>query len=104
MRTPDTPHRSIAGLLVALVVAALPAAALAHAGGHVLGTLTAFDAKHLEVKTREGTTVSVPLTDKTRYFVGEAPGAAADLAVGSRVVVHLDTDKTAVEVHLPPKK
>ena len=97
-----SPKRLLPALLVTLLL--LPAAALAHGGGHVMGTIAGFDAKHLEVLTQDGKTQSIALTDATRYFVGEQPGTVADLAKGLRVVVHLAMDKTAMEVHLPAKK
>jgi len=87
--------------LVALFCLILPALAVAHGAGHVMGTITAFDKDHLEVKTTEGKAVSVKLTNETKYFRGSEKASAADLAVGMRAMVHLATDKSAAEVHLP---
>lgn len=87
----------------ALILLLAPAL-LAHGAGHVMGTIAAFGATHVEVATADGKTQSIPLNAATKYFVGDQPGSAADLAKGLRVVVHLATDKSAAEVHLPGKK
>ncbi|MGE5232855.1 MAG: hypothetical protein ACM3OB_02000 [Acidobacteriota bacterium] len=97
-----SPQRMLLASLT--IVLLLSAAALAHGAGHVMGTIAAFDAKHLEVVTQDGKTQAIALTEATKYFVGDRPGSAADLAKGLRVVVHLAMDKTAMEVHLPAKK
>jgi hypothetical protein len=88
-------------LLSALLLALVPALAAAHAGGHVMGTIAAFDRDHIELTTRDGRRVSVKLAKETQYFRGEAPAAAADLAVGLRCTIHLAADGSAAEVHLP---
>ena len=57
-----------------------------HGGNdHVMGTVTAIDANHLEVKTPEGAVVSVMLTGKTEYFSKNNPPTAKP-RVGDRVV------------------
>ena len=79
--------------------------ALAHGGHpHVMGTVAAIAADHLEVKTKDGKTVSVPLTRDTKYLRGDQPAAPADVRTGERVVVHLGAQGTAAEVHLGAAK
>lgn len=83
--------RSFVVALSLLAVLALPAAVLAHEGhAHkVMGAVTVSDAKHLEVKTAEGKTVSVLVNKETKYLKGTAAAAAADVEVGARVVVEV---------------
>lgn len=87
-------------VLGALVVLAAPAPLLAHGKGHVMGTVSAVDATHIEVKTKDGKTVSVTLTDKTKYKRGETAAANGDVKPGMRVSVHLAEDGSAGEVRL----
>ncbi|HEY2739367.1 MAG TPA: hypothetical protein VGK45_13250 [Thermoanaerobaculia bacterium] len=89
-------------VLTTLLILLVSVLAFAHGGHpHVLGTVTALTADHIEVKTKEGKTVSVPLTKTTKFLQGDQPATAADAKVGSRVVVHLGEGGAAVEVHLP---
>jgi hypothetical protein len=83
------------------ILLVLPAAALAHGHGHVLGTILTVHPDHLDVKTKDGKSVSVPLAKSTRYFRGNAKATASDVKAGSRVVVHLAADGSAAEVRLP---
>lgn len=92
---------------IALSMAAFLAAAgplLAHGGyTHVVGTVAAMDASHVEVKTRSGKTVSVKLSDATKYTKGSAAAAASDMQVGQRVAVeakHKDGGLEAAQVKL----
>jgi len=86
---------------LALLLLLVPTLAAAHGGGHAMGTITAFDADHIELKTQDGKNVSVKLGAETKYFRGSDKASAADLAVGLRCMVHLAADKSAAEVHLP---
>jgi len=77
---------------------------LAHGGfTHVMGTVTAMDATHVEVKTRTGKVVSVKLTEATKFVKSGKAAAASDMQVGERVAVeakgHGD-DLEAAEVRL----
>lgn len=76
---------------VALVLAAVVALAgplLAHGNyTHVMGTVTAMDASHVEVKTKAGKVVSVKLTDATKFTKAGAASTAKDMQVGQRVSV-----------------
>jgi hypothetical protein len=78
--------------------------ALAHEHGHVMGTIKGVTADHVEVTTKDGKTVSVPLTTATKYFKGGQKAAQADVKVGGRVVVHLGASGAAEEVRLPSGK
>jgi hypothetical protein len=92
---------------VALALAlglALAAPLLAHGGyTHVMGTVTAMDATHVEVKTRPGKVVSVKLSDATKYVKSGKAAAASDMQVGERVMVEAKghgADLEAAEVRL----
>lgn len=74
-------------------------------GQHVLGTVTAIDAKHIEVKTPKGAVVSVNLTKQTRFKAKGNPNSVDPPSVGDRVVIEAMRDEkdkkllTATEVH-----
>ena len=92
------------GMLSLFVVLLSHTPAFAHGGGlHIMGTVTDLDAQHVVVKTKDGKTQSVQVTDQTTYRKGKAAATSADLKVGDRVVVHT-TGKgdplTAKEIHL----
>ena len=92
----------IAALLVAFLIA-LPV--FAHGDKvHVMGTVEKLSAESLTVKTLEGKSVEVKLTQKTAYLTSAGkPARFDDLAVGQRVVIHADprgTDLLAVTVKL----
>ena len=83
------------------ILLAVSTAALAHGHGHVMGTILTVHPDHLDVKTKDGKSVSVPLAKSTRYFRGNAKATASELKAGSRVVVHLAADGSAAEIRLP---
>ena len=63
-----------------------------HGGNqHVMGSVTAIDATHLDVKTPEGKTVSVMLTDKTTFASKNTPPTPRP-KVGDRVVIDVVKD------------
>ncbi|MDH4187668.1 MAG: DUF5666 domain-containing protein [Nitrospira sp.] len=71
-------------------------------GQHVLGTVTAIDATHLEVKTSKGQTVNVQINKQTRFKEKGNPKGTNMPEVGDRVVVEATkTNKAllATEVH-----
>src|SRR5262245_28075210 len=78
--------------------------ALAHGHGHVMGTVAAVSAGRIEVKTKDGKTVAVPLTAATKYFQGHQQATRSAVKIGERVVVHLGAKGEAVEVRLPAAK
>lgn len=94
-------------------LAFFPLAALAHEGhAHkVMGVVAAVDASHVEVKDKDGKTMSIVLDAKTKVVRGKAAAAASDIATGSRIVVTMMEEggvMKATEVRVPenpgPKK
>ena len=94
--------------LAALVVLTLSPATFAHGTGqHVLGTVVAIDAKHLQVKTQKGTTVDVQINKQTRFKEKDRPKSTNLPEVGDRVVIEAIKDEktlTATEVHFSSMK
>jgi hypothetical protein len=97
-------HRLIAALLCVII----PMAAMAHGTGqHVLGTVVAIDATHLEIKTTKGATVEVLINKSTRFKEKGNPKGTNTPAVGDRVVVDAmkeDKGLIATEVHFSSGK
>lgn len=91
---------AIAAAFFAAAILAMPMALLAHGHGHVQGTVNSVDAAKIDVKTEDGKSRQVKLTGRTKYVRGEAGAKIADIKPGERVVVHLDADGSALEVHL----
>lgn len=96
--------RKVLGSLFLAGAVLVPGILLAHEGHHhVMGTVTAVDATHVEVKTTDGKSSSIPLSAQTKYYKdskGKVTGAASDLKVGSRVVIDLAKDGSANEIRL----
>lgn len=95
-------------LILAFSFLFISTAAFAHGSGqHVLGTVTAIDEKHIEVKTPKGATVSVNLTTQTRFKEKGNPKSIEPPAVGDRVVIEATKENkilTATEVHYSAAK
>ena len=93
-------------ITVALLVAAIATAALAHAG-HIhnyLGTVKSADASHLVITTTESKVASFTLTPQTTYSREGKPAGRSDLRSGVRVAVHVAEDgKTVTSVKLGAK-
>jgi putative ribosome biogenesis GTPase RsgA len=71
-------------------------------GQHVLGTVTAIDATHIEVKTSKGRTVDVQVNKQTRFKEKGNPKGANLPVVGDRVVIEAtkeDKVLLATEIH-----
>ncbi|MSO83963.1 MAG: hypothetical protein EXQ53_11835 [Acidobacteria bacterium] len=78
--------------LLAIAAVALSArVAIAHDGHDhlIMGTVTARDATHLEVKTPSGEVLSIAVTDKTMTTRDKKKIAFTDVQVGRRVVVNI---------------
>lgn len=94
--------------IIALALCCVSTVTLAHGTGqHVLGTVTAIDQKHLEIKTQKGTTVDVQINKQTRFKEKSNPKGTSLPAVGDRVVVEAIKDNnvlTATEVHFSAAK
>jgi len=96
-------------LFLSLALMFISAAAFAHGTGqHVLGTVTAIDETHIEVKTPKGATVSVLLDKNTKYTAKRAPKLNEPPEVGDRVVIEATKDDKkgliATEVHYAAAK
>ncbi|MEO8190086.1 MAG: hypothetical protein ABI682_07065 [Acidobacteriota bacterium] len=100
--------RKVLGSVFLAAAVLIPGVLLAHQGHHhVMGTVTAVDATHVEIKTKDGKSSSVPLSSATKYYKGskgKTAGAASALTVGTRVMVDLAKDGSAAEVRLPAGK
>ena len=80
-------------LLLMCLGAALvaPGVGVAH-DGHVhkvMGTVTARDAKHIEVKTPSGENLSIAITSKTTATRDKRKAPLSEVRVGRRVVVEI---------------
>jgi hypothetical protein len=74
---------------------------------HVLGTITAIDATHVEVKTSKGQSVNVRINKKTLYKDQRNPKDANVPEVGDRVVIKATKDGkvlVATEIHFSAAK
>ncbi len=98
-------------LLRVLVLAAtltLTVSAWAHGTGqHVLGTVTAIDQSHLQIKTQKGATVEVHINKATRFKEKGNPKGSNLPTVGDRVVIEATKDNktlVATEVHFSAAK
>ena len=100
--------RIVRCLIVMVALALLSSVTSAHGPGqHVLGTVTAIDQKHLEIKTSKGTTVEVQINKQTRFKEKGNPKGTNVPAVGDRVVVEATKDNNvliATEVHFSAAK
>ena len=67
---------------------------LAHGDAtHIMGTVTANDGTHVTVKTQEGKSEIVMLQKTTKYLMGSKAAIAADVKVGTRVVIDAKMDQ-----------
>jgi putative ribosome biogenesis GTPase RsgA len=90
-------------LVVTLSCLFISTASFAHGTDqHVLGTVTAIDATHVEVKTPMGGTVGVRVNKQTQFKEKNNPKGANVPVVGDRVVIKATkNDKLllATEIH-----
>lgn len=95
-------------LTLTLTCLFISTASFAHGTGqHVLGTVTAIDATHVEVKTSKGRTVDVQVNKQTRFKEKGNPKGATLPAVGDRVVIEATKDDNvlrATEIHFSAAK
>ncbi|HLG18836.1 MAG TPA: hypothetical protein VI895_03330 [Bdellovibrionota bacterium] len=85
----------------------LVSGAYAHeAKHHVMGSVTAIDSAHVELKTTEGKLFSAQLAKETHFVKDSKPATLSDVKVGARAVVYYNEGEspTAVKVQLPPDK
>ena len=74
---------------------------------HVLGTITAIDATHVEIKTAMGQLVNVRVNKKTRYKDESNPKKATMPEIGNRVVIMATKDDKvllATDIHFSSAK
>lgn len=75
-------------LIITLTCLFISTPSFAHgADQHILGTIMAIDAAHVEIKTTKGQPVNVRINKKTRYKDESNPKGATMPKVGDRVVV-----------------
>ena len=89
---------------VAIVLAAalvIPAALQAHPGhSHkIMGTVTARDAKHMDVKTPGGETLSIEINAQTLVTRDKRKVGLAEIQVGRRVVVDIGDGEDPLMAH-----
>ncbi len=93
------------GLLLSILLSTTAMAAATDL--HVLGIVTAIDAKHIEVKTAKGPVVSVLLNKQAKFKNKSNPKSSDPPAVGDRVIIEASKDDknkkvTATVVHYSP--
>ena len=95
-------------LIVTITCVVISTPSFAHgADQHVLGTIMAIDATHVEVKTSKGQSVNVRVNKKTLYKDQRNPKDANVPEVGDRVVIKATKDGkvlVATEVHFSAAK
>jgi hypothetical protein len=95
--------RKLSSVVAVLALVAGAGAVLAHEGhAHkIMGTVAALDAMHIEVDTADGKKESFLLAANTKYSTGKRAAVAADVKVGTRVVLTVgqkDGKKNVTEV------
>jgi hypothetical protein len=78
--------QTVLALMFALAVVPLVSAHEGH-DHKIMGTVSAIQANHLEVKGTDGKTSTFTLTDATKVIRGKVAMTTADLKNGDRVVV-----------------
>ncbi len=95
-------------LIVTFTCLFISTASFAHgADQHVLGTIMAIDATHVEVKTPKGQSVNVRINKKTLYKDERNPKGTNVPEVGDRVVIKATKDDKvllATEIHFSAAK
>jgi hypothetical protein len=95
-------------LIVTLTCLFISTPSFSHsADQHVLGTITAIDATHVEIKTTMGQLVNVRVNKKTRYKDESNPKKPTMPEVGNRVVVKATKDDKvllATDIHFSSAK
>jgi predicted secreted protein len=78
------------GVVVALVVGLMLAPSIRAHEGHdhkIMGTVSAINGNHLDVKATDGKLVTVTLNETTSIVREKVKQTAADIKVGDRVVI-----------------
>jgi len=95
-------------LIVTLTCLFISAPSFAHGTDqHVLGTIMAINATHVEIKTPKGQSVDVRVNKKTQYKDANNPKGANVPEVGDRVIIKATKDDKvllATEIHFSAAK
>jgi Cu/Ag efflux protein CusF len=92
-------------LLAVIALAMTPLLMYAHGGGReVKGTISKTSKNSIQVKSTAGKLETFTLTPRTKFTKGKVQGAASDMRIGSRAIVHLAKDGHVLEVQLPAVK
>ena len=95
-------------LIVTLTCLFISAPSFAHGTDqHVLGTIMAINATHVEIKTPKGQSVDVRVNKKTKYKDANNPKGANVPEVGDRVIIKATKDDKvllATEIHFSAAK
>jgi flagellar hook assembly protein FlgD len=95
-------------LIVTLTCLFISAPSFAHGTDqHVLGTIMAINATHVEIKTSKGRSVDVRVNKKTQYKDANNPKGANVPEVGDRVIIKATKDNKvllATEIHFSAAK
>jgi hypothetical protein len=95
-------------LIVTLTCLFISAPSFAHGTDqHVLGTIMAINATHIEIKTSKGQSVDVRVNKKTLYKDANNPKGANVPEVGDRVIIKATKDDKvllATEIHFSAAK
>jgi len=78
---------ALALALITLLSTSIAFAHEGHAHKSIMGHVTKLDGSHIVVRTREGKTVPIALTDYTKYRGQGGEKSQSDIKVGDRVVV-----------------
>ena len=95
-------------LIVTLTCLFISAPSFAHGTDqHVLGTIMAINATHVEIKTSKGQSVDVRVNKKTQYKDANNPKGTNVPEVGDRVIIKATKDDKvllATEIHFSAGK
>ncbi len=98
--------KSLMTIVVAAAVVLGAAEAFAHENFRVIGTLTKYQDSRVDVKNREGRTISIKLDKQTEVTQDKKRVAATELKVGRSVVVDAygdtEDDLLALEIRIVP--
>jgi hypothetical protein len=98
--------RSILTLAVLITFVAAAAPASAHDDFRIIGTLTKYESAKIEVKKREGKTVSITLDKQTAVSRDNKKVPVSELRVGQSLVVDAygdtEDDALAIEIRIVP--
>ncbi len=90
-------------LLLTSALLFVPGIVSSHTHKEVMGTVKSIDAVRIELLTKSGKILSIPLVKSTMYMRGKKMVGADQVQLGFRVVVVLaEDDKTAETVKLGP--